>query len=168
MRRILLTLLTGIVLNQAAYSQKNVLDGVYIKGDSEIIKNINKVREETLANINSYQKEEAFKDKDGTSFRYVYRQNKELKLIAVKTMDGNVEKRVSWYFNNGQLIFSEQIWTDNESNKLIDHEQFYTDYGNLIAMIKNDKPVATTSDEFKEVSKGLKSYAEKLKEQVSK
>ena len=166
-----MTILIGIALNQAGYSQTNVLDGVYIKGDSEIVKYIDEIRAETLSKINSYQKsyEKEVVDNDSVGFQYVFKQDKKLKLVTLVVMDGDVEKRVSWYYDQGQLVFTDQIWINNVTNEITSHQKCYEDNGHLIAMINTDnQPIAATSDEYKYVDKELGSYGAKLKEQLSK
>lgn len=151
MKKFLTTIVTCLVLTHGVYSQT----------EKEQILKIDKAKLEIINNLNSYQKIEKYKD--DISYKYVFLKDKELKLITLKTNDKNIEKRVSWYFVNEQLIFSEQIWINKESNEIINHEKFYTNNGNLIAWIKTDNTTEDTSSEnFKYIDKELSAYAVKL------
>jgi len=136
--------------------------GTYAQIYNQQITDIDKARREIKNNIQNFQKIEKIRDSTGS--RYVYFKEKELQLITVFCEDKNIDKSVEWYFSNGQLIYSEQIWTDTKSSKTIDNEKFYLSNGHLIAWTKENNPVDNTSQEFKDVDVQLFTYAEKIKE----
>ena len=167
MKKYFFVMATILLFIKGVYSQTNVLDGVYIKSDEEQIVTIDKMVQEIKTNLNSYTKSKAFKDSISSSDFFL--QDNELKLVIVKTNDENIEKRVSWYFADGRLIFSEQVWIDNKTNALIDHEEFYQGMGRLLAWIKTDKTKEDpSSKDFKYVKEGLLAQAERLIDESKK
>jgi hypothetical protein len=160
MKKSFLAIATILLLTQVVSSQ--VLDGIYIKPDEERIIDIDKMRQEIKANLKSFTKSERVKD--SSSYRYVYTKGKELQLITVYYKDtNNIDKNVSWYFHNGQLIYSEKTWTDRTTKKVVENEKAYLDYENLFAWFINDKKVDVTSQEFKKMAVEFPAYAAKLK-----
>jgi len=160
MKKVLIIISMIAVFAPAVYPQKN-LNGVYVKSEKEQIAGIEKMKQVIVDKLDSYTKIEKYKD--SISSKYYFFQDKELKLVVLKTIDNKLEKRVSWYFANGQLIFSEQIWIDDKTNRIINHEQFYTHSGHLIAWIKTDNTKEDTSSTgFKYIDKNLGAYAEEL------
>ncbi len=151
----------GVYSQITNYSHKNVLDGLYVKSNEEQIVAIDTMVQEIKTNLNNYTKSKAFKD--STSSSDFFLQENELKLVILKTNNDNIEKRVSWYFADRRLIFAEQIWIDNKTNALVDHEEFYQGMGRLLAWIKTDKTKEDpTSKDFKYIQDGLLTQADIL------
>jgi len=91
-------------------------------------------------------------------------QNDEVKLITVRGIYSGIEKTVSWYYHNGELIYSEQKWQDVESGHITDHERFYLQHGQLMVWLdKSEKAVATSSAMFQEMNSRLGAYGEELR-----
>lgn len=160
MKLLFSTILLGFVLTQVVYAQ-HVPDGVYTKSDSDLTQVIDKLCIEIRNNLPSYQKTQVVADKENA--RNVFKKKNEIILITVKSIDKNIEKKVSWYYDNGKLIFCEQIWLDNSSYVLVDHEKFYIDNGRLISWVKDNTPIDYTSDDFRKIDNWLATYADKLK-----
>jgi hypothetical protein len=137
-----------------------LIQGIFAQTNKQQITDIDKARQEIRNNIQNFQKIE--KVRDSTGSRYVYLKEKELQLITVNYRDKNVDKTVEWYFSNGQLIYSEQVWTEIKSNKTIDNEKFYLSNGHLISWTKEDIIVDNNSQEFMDVDAQLTTYASKL------
>ncbi len=150
MKKYLLIILTSFAIIQGVYSQT----------DKQQIANIEKATKEIKSNISNYQKTEKIKDSSGN--RYVYKDGNELKLITVYFEDNDANKNVEWYFANGLLIYTQQVWTDRKTNKVVNNEKCYLNSGHLIAWTKDDKLVDVTSDEFKMVSIDLQAYEKEL------
>lgn len=154
-------LVINFVLTQEVYSQARK------KQNSLLIANIEKTIQETKYNLDSFQKIE--KINDTSSYRQIYKQGKELKLISIENKDMRdsgkyIDKKVEWYFSNGQLIYSEQIWTDITTDKIIDTQKFYLHDQHLISWIKiENKIVDDTSQEFKDFDAEMTAYEIKLK-----
>jgi hypothetical protein len=158
MKKYLLVIAISFVLIQRVCSQT---------GETQT-SNIDKVRQEIKNNINNYQKIENIQTKTG--FRSTYKKGKELKLIVVEVKDSIglgkcLDKKVEWYFSKGYLIYSEQIWTDLEANKIVDHQKLYLDDKHLISWIKNEnQSLDINSKEFKETEATLMAYGVTLVE----
>lgn len=151
MKKYLLTILTSFAITQGIYSQT----------DKKQIADIEKVTKEIKNNIGKYKKTEELKDSVGNS-RYIYKDGNELKLVTIYFQDTDANKNVEWYFTNGQLIYSQQTWTDKKTNKVVDNQKCYLSSGHLITWVKNDKLVDTNSEEFKKVGVDLPVYGTKM------
>lgn len=155
-----LSILLALLLNITVYSQTQ----------EQQISSIDKIKEEIKNNIATLTLTENVNVNDsiGNGYRRVYRKNSELKLIQVEYKEAgglgkNVSKKVEWYFTNGILIYSEVLWTDLATNKVIDHQKLYLDQTHLIAWIKLDNiSVDVNSDEFKETDANLRAYGIEL------
>jgi len=134
------------------------------------ITSTNQLRKMITDNKDRYRKTENIND--STGYKYVFRQDKELRIVMMdfkdKTQQGNyIDKKVEWNFLNGDLIYSEQVWTEIKTNKIIDKQQFYFNkYNNawyMAAWIKFDnKEVNPDSQEFKDKETQLVAYGLKL------
>jgi hypothetical protein len=130
-----------------------ILNIVLLAQNEEQIREIDVIRQETDKNLDNYEKEE--KVNDSTSNKYVYTLDKELKLITVEVNEQGINKKVRWYFEKGKFIFSEQIWKNISSAKLIDDEKFYVNNNNLVAYFIFEKKVDPASMEYKYVASKL-------------
>ena len=124
---------------------------------------IDKIQLEIKNNIANFQKVEKFKN-NNLGYRYVYLKDKEIQLITLLAKDGSIDKNVEWYFSKGQLIYSQQIWTDTTTGKIVDNEKFYLSNGQLIAWINGEKTIDNSSQEFKDANNQLIAYIDKLKQ----
>jgi hypothetical protein len=156
----IIALVTVIALTPEVYSQT----------DQDQIVDIDKTRKEIVKNIDSYRQTE--NNKDSVSYRYVYREGNDLKLIMIEYKDRRyggkyIDKKVEWYFSKGHLIYSEQTWTDIPSGKLVDNEKCYLNDQHLIAWIKfENKTVDKTSREFIDADTQLVAYGVKLQKEA--
>jgi len=123
---------------------------------------IDKLKEEIKNNIESFQKKEKFKDTTG--YRNAYYKGNELQLISAYYKDTATEKHVDWYFQNGQFIFSVQLWTDKKSKDTLDYQRYYLTNERLIAWLKYDKPVDRNSVIFKKLNYRMRDYIGELKD----
>src|SRR5688572_17609296 len=92
---------------------------------------IEKLVAEIKSNIYSYQKIEKINSKEGT--RFVYLNDKELKLIAVKSLEPDAEKNVEWFYAKGQITYIEVNWVSSPSGGNFYNEKCYFENGHLIA-----------------------------------
>ena len=153
MKTHILAIASILILTQGVYSQA--------KSDKEQIADIDKIKKEIKANLNSYTKTERAKSSEG--YRYVYTEGKDLRLVAVYFKDTIEDKNVEWYFYNNQLIYSTQVWTNRASKKIIDNEKFYLNNERLFAWIRAGKKIDVNSKDFKKVADEFPKYAAKLK-----
>lgn len=128
------------------------------------IGDIDKTRQEIKDNIATFRKVERVKN-DSIGYRFVYFKDTELKLITILAKDGDIDKNVEWYFSKGQLIYTQQIWTNRTTGQILDNENFYLSNGQLIAWINADKTVDNTSQEFKDTNTQLIAYIDKVKQE---
>ncbi len=156
MRKFLSILVTLLLVNITVYAQT----------DEQKISAIDKIKEEIKNNLGTLTLSENIKVNDslGSGYRRVYRKNTELKLVQVEHKETgglgkNISKKVEWYFSNGHLIYSELLWTDLSTNKVIDSQRLYLDDTHLIAWYKLDnKLMDVNSEEFKETDAKLRAY----------
>ena len=146
MKKYFLTIITSFAITQGVHSQIAQQQIAYIEKETKEIKN----------NITKYQKIEK-QDSLGNS-NCIYKNNGELKLKKVYYQDTDANKNVEWYFANGELIYSQKIWTDKKTNNVIENEKCYLNNNHLIEWTKNGKSVDSTSEEFKRVSADLPAY----------
>lgn len=145
-----------------------VISQVILKPYKEQIADIDKKRQEIRNNISNYRQTQNHTDSNGYS--YVYKQDTALKLIMIEYKDRRdtgkyIDKKVEWYFSNGHLIYSEQIWTDIATGKLVDNQKFYLDDRHMIAWIKFDnEAIDITSQEFIDIDAKVVLYGKKLME----
>jgi|GEM_PF-6451607 len=89
--------------------------------------------------------------------------NDEIKKISVQMNEGKIIKQVVWYFENDQLIFSEQKWENQKDKTIVNNEKIYLIDHKLIAWIRTDgKLVKNNSQEFKNMESMSVAYAEGL------
>ena len=133
---------------------------VFAQTDKKQIIDIEKAIQDIKNNIGSFQKIEKYNDNSGHKYYFV--KDKQLQLVTVDFQDDNINKKVEWYFSNGKLIYSEQIWTDTKSKNIIDNERFYLSNDKLISWIKESQAVENNSREFQDTNTQLALYGEKL------
>ena len=134
----------------------------FAQTDSIQIVIINKTKQEIKDSVPSYQMLEKATDPSG-GYRHAYLKNGTVALTVIYHRDGYIDKNVEWYFSDGKLIYSEQIWTNVKTGEIVDDEKFYLRDGRLFAWIKtNSKFVDKESRQFKNFDSGLEAYAIKL------
>ena len=148
------------LLSLNATSQTRILDGVYIKSDEERVAEIDKITQEIKAGLNSLSKTQNFKD--SSNYRLIYKKAMEPLLISIHSEGKDISYVKDWYFQNGHLIFVEQITRVIEFDKVIDTERMYLDKENLFIWIQSGKKVDPSSSQFKEAAKELREYSNKL------
>lgn len=96
--------------------------------------------------------------------KIIYSDDKHLVLIKIKTTLDGIEKKVEWYYDNGEFFYAEEHAT-NQNGLLIGNDKFYYKNKNLILWntIEN-RPVESNSRMFIETSKGLYDYAMEIME----
>jgi hypothetical protein len=156
MKRIILTIVTVFCLTI----------GIKAQTEQEQMITIDKQKTEIKNAINTYRKVVRFKD--SLSYKYVYLKNKDLQMVNIWVKTDSLNKDVEWYFVNGKLVYSEQIWKSIKTNKVVDHKQFYLNDDKLFVGIgTNGKRIDPASKEFKEAMEGLAKYAEHLRDEAS-
>lgn len=134
------------------------------------ITDVENIRTEIKNSINSYKKIE--KLNDTTGYNCAFFKGNELKVIMKRAIDKRdnryVDKKIEWYFFNNQLIFSKQTWFDIVTNKLIDDEKIYLKNEELVAFIKFDKVITSSSQEFRNINNQLPTIIAKLKNEYLK
>ncbi|OFX44143.1 MAG: hypothetical protein A2046_14515 [Bacteroidetes bacterium GWA2_30_7] len=126
------------------------------------IEEIDKITTSINKNIDNYQKIEKVKNATGNKYNY-YKSN-ELQLVTVEAFENNLTKKVCWYFQNNQLIFSDVLWTNNESGIIVKYVKAYLQNEKLFAWIKTDNSyINPNSQEFKDADEQLREYASTLK-----
>ncbi len=150
MKQIILLIIASFVLTHGSFTQTENQQVFDINQEVQKIKN----------NIQEFEKIEKFKD--STGYRYVYLKDNEVQIISVLFIDENIHKKVEWYFSNGELIYSEKIWTNIDSNIVIENELCYLGGRKLILWTKGNDVVDDTSKEFKDFESELITYCDKL------
>lgn len=106
--------------------------------------------------------DKAEKINTGTEQKFIYSDNNKIQLISVRTIDNNVEKKVSWYYSNGEYIYSETVWI-NPDGSLMKNEKLYFDKGSLIKWTTTENiSIDTNSEEFKLANKTFYDYGMSL------
>lgn len=140
---------------------------IYSQTKTQTMLDIDKVTNEIKSKLNTYTKTE--KNLTESAYKYIFLNDKELKLITVKTIESTIEKNVEWYYVNGVLTYSETNWFDIISKKRVKHEQQYLNNGRLIAWVSpEDKLVDITSLEFRNLDTELNAYGVQLKNDALK
>jgi hypothetical protein len=151
MKTILITLTAAFFLSQAAYSQT----------EKEQITAIDNAKLAIDNNMGNYQKTKTYKE--GANSKSVYKDGNELEMVTIDIIDKNVDKKVEWYFVNGGLIYSGQVWTNLKTGKIIDNEKTYVNNNQALCWIKtNNALVDRSSEEFIDMNASLMAYAAQL------
>ena len=152
MKKAVFLIFTSLVLTQ----------GIFAQADKQKIAGIEKTRMEIRKNITTLRKIEKSKDIHG--YRDIYLKGKELQLTIVDYKDQDTDKYVEWYFSGGKLIYSEELWTNIKTSKIVNDQKYYFENDQMIAWIKkDDKMVDPKSKEFKILSQQLVIYSGSLK-----
>jgi uncharacterized protein YacL (UPF0231 family) len=131
------------------------------------LKNIDKSVQDIKTNLPSLKKVEKINSKDGT--RFVFLQEKELRLITTNALEPTTEKIVEWYFVEEQLAYCETNWFDTTTKNNIFNEKCYLHNGHLISWSNSrDKTIDAASDAFKKMDAELFAYGVKIKEDALK
>ena len=100
---------------------------------------------------------------DNISSKVAYFKDDHLQLVSVRQNEANIDKKVNWYFENGELFLSETCWFDQRTSKFIKTEKQYLRNGHLLAWLKSDnKFVDINSSEFILLDKELAKYGQKI------
>lgn len=132
------------------------------KDDPQIMA-IDKTKDEIKGNINSYKQVE--RKADSTGYDRGYFLKDELQLVTTYYKDTATEKHAEWYFQNGQFIFSMELWLDVKTKDTIDYERFYLSNERLIAWFKFDQPVDRNAVVFKKLNVRMSDYVAVLKKE---
>lgn len=158
----ILILTSALLFHQSIYSQDiSQYNSARTPQPVQEITSINKIKDEIKSNINDFKKVQ--KANDTTGYRNAYFKGKKLQLVSAYYRDTSTVKLVDWYFQKGQLIFSEQLWTDVKTKDTLNRERFYLQNERLIAWFKFDQPVDRKSVAFKKVDSKMRDYIKDLK-----
>lgn len=106
---------------------------------------------------------------DSGSSKYIYTKNHVLQLVIVDYKEQDIDKKVLWYFSNKQLVYTEQTWTNNVSNKIVDNEKIYLNNGHIIAWLDSqNKEQEADAEKIKAYDVLLAAYADHLVKEYSK
>jgi len=156
-------LFSQVCFSQTHENQYPFVDLIAIEQDTAAtLMNIDKLKDQIKSKIQEYQKIEKFKDNTGS--RYLFVKDNQLQMVTVSFKENNIDKNVEWYFSDGQLIYSEQVW--KESDKKINQEKFYLNNNHLIGWLKDGKKVSKRSSEFQTTEGDLVAYGVKLKNEL--
>lgn len=162
MKKQFLIITSALLFNQSIYSQDiSQYNSALTPQPVKEITSINKIKEEIKSNLSDFKKVQ--KSKDSTGYRNAYFKEKKLQLVSAFYNDTSTIKHVDWYFQKGQLIFSEQLWTDVKTKDTLNRERFYLQNERLIAWFKFDQPVDRKSVAFKKVDSKMSDYIKDLK-----
>lgn len=126
------------------------------------VSTIDKSVQEIKAKQSSFKRVEKVNTNEGS--RFVFLQDKELKLITVKTVDSGMEKNVEWYFLNGELAYCETNWIDTKTKNISFTEKCYLNKGQLISWANSkEKIIDPTSEIFQKMGAELTAYGIKLR-----
>ena len=158
--RQLIILYCLLLLTPSAFSQNNILEGVYLESDEEIIAKIDLIKKELDGNIASLTEVEKT---DSAGYRYVYFDGHELKIIKSFYKENELYKSASWYFHKGRLIYAESFWTDESMITWFSDERLYFENEHLLQWIIGNTIIDKSSAQFKKASEEIVSFALKLK-----
>ena len=96
--------------------------------------------------------------KDSIAEKLIYHKDSVVQLIVVDEKQNGLNKHVEWFFKDGQLFFSEQIWINPKTGRREDHQKAYYVDGALSLWIKNDLNIDKYSPEFKEYSSKIAEF----------
>lgn len=145
-----LTIASSVVMAQCILAQDQ----------NQQIASIDKVKEAIKNKIGNLIQIEYMKD--STGYRDAYSDGNELQLVSIFIKDNTIDKHLAWYFSKGQLIYVEQNWQNNITNRLIDNEKLYLCNGHLTCLIKNGVRTPINSKEFQRADSATAPYGEKL------
>lgn len=113
--------------------------------------------------LGDYQKTIAFKDNKAE--KLVYHQDSVAQLISIEVKEDGVKKFVEWYFKDGQIFYSEQLWTEEKTGNRVDYQKAYYSDGNLSLWIKNGINIDKYSPEFNDFNSQMAGFVKNLKGQ---
>lgn len=140
-----------------SYSQVNK------KKVEEINQKVAQIRKE----MPSLRQSEKYRDSSGT--RVAYLKGNELKVTRAAVKDQLLNRSVEWFFENGQIIYCEQLWTQRSNGATFNNEKLYVNNGKLFYWLTtNGTPHDTISNEWKETSFRLIDYSKTLLKEAAK
>jgi hypothetical protein len=148
-------------MTSTGFSQQNILDGVYLESDEELVAGIESIKKDIDAQIPSYTKIE--KAKDSLGYRGAYFDGKELKMVTVFYKEKELYKSVSWYFSKGKLVYAESSWTHAHRRTDFNDEKLYLENEHLFWWTIGGTSVEKTSVRFTKAAEDIGEYALKLK-----
>ena len=101
--------------------------------------------------------------KDSKAEKIIYHTDSIAQLISIEMKEDGIHKFVEWYFKDGQIFYSEQLWTEINTGKRIDFQKAYYTEGMLSLWIKNGINIDRFSAEFNDFNKQMKSFLKDLK-----
>lgn len=97
-----------------------------------------------------------------SAYYYIYYEAKAVKLIESMQLDEGLEKKVDWFFDNGQLLYTETRWEKPETGVLVHSEKTYHVDGKLIFWEKEGESLDSSHEEYLDTEKNLKNYSERV------
>jgi hypothetical protein len=149
-------LLFQLIIAKAAIAQSDTIlpQKIWIAGIEETV---SKIRQ----NESSYKK--AVKYRDSLGARTAFTKDGELMFTRAEIQEPTVKKKVEWYFDHGQIIFCEQVWTLIGSEKIFNHERIYLKDGKMLQWLNTqDQLVDPKSNAFRETEFYLLEYSKTL------
>jgi len=111
--------------------------------------------------IGDFKKVVAFKDSKAE--KIIYHTDSIVQLISIELKEDGINKFVEWYFKDGQIFYSEQLWIEMNTGKRIDYQKAYYTEGVLSLWIKNGINIDRFSSEFNDFNRQMKGFLKDLK-----
>jgi hypothetical protein len=147
MKKLLLLIPAIMLMAQTNYAVSPVLS------DDQQITAIDIIKSDIDNHLSSMTQTEVYNNASGS--RYDYRDGGILRKVVMMTHDGNVDKTQSWYFNNGQFVACQEVWTNTTDNTTITSERYYFGNSELFAWFRNDRRITNDSGQFTIVAEQL-------------
>jgi hypothetical protein len=121
---------------------------------------IDAVVEQIKSDLAECRKVEEVNSEQG--YRWLFYRNEEPVVIEVMER-GRIEKQVTWFFYNKQLVYTETVWMDSIAGRKVHAEKTYHYQEAMIAWINNETTfVDASSDEFRDLDKALRVYGKEI------
>jgi len=165
MKKILFFIISLLFFAEVS-AQNNKLN--FVSGDTaKIVFGIDTLVKKIAGDSISYQRITA--ELDPNVYRCFYLKDKDLKIVHADFTSDTSKITAEWYFDNNNLIYSEQNWWNMSDHKSTLTTKMYLSNENLVAYISSSHGVYDpSSDDFRELAVGLKEYAKELKARFPK
>ena len=98
--------------------------------------------------------------------RIIYDCEKAFRLVKVRIIENETDKKVAWLYEQGELIYSESSWQNIRNDSLLDRQKFYLQHNRLFAWFENGgTAVDSSSARFKETRRSLAAFVAKQSQQ---
>lgn len=130
--------------------------GAFAQKDQVIVDSIDFLRSSIDENLPHFKVVKT--QKDSMSSVVFTNAQKEIQCVKVYVKADSITRYVQWYYSGNHLIYAEQKWINNITNKVVDHEICYMVNDQLVRVVSNDNIMDTSSDKFSRINAMLVSY----------